>query len=386
MTTTVLRGLTWGHRRATGPLDPLSAAFTERHPDIAVDWVVRPLSDFEHQGLEELASIYDLIIYDHPFSGSIVEAGAFEPLSSYPHTMLGLAEASRYLGKSMLSYRFGGSVFGLPIDAATQHAAYRADILEGAGEAVPASWFEATALGARLAGRGIKLGLAVKTPHAGLAVAALMANAGRPWVTDPDQAFEIDRDAFVAAYEAVRELFAFSHREALQWNAIDLHEAMIARDDIVYTPCVYGYGTYGEADHRRRLSFADFAGRVAPYHAGSVLGGTGLAVSRNVANKDAALAFVAFAASEEGQRHIQSKHGQPGLASLWTGGEADARFNGFFSGARRSIETAWMRPRHRGYIGFQAAFGEVVAKGLEQNAQGVSLWTEVQSLFAGVNS
>lgn len=386
MTTTVLRGLTWGHRRATGPLEPLSAAFTERYPGIAVDWVVRPLSDFEHQSLAELASIYDLIIYDHPFSGSIVEAGAFEPLSSHPQTMLGLADASRYLGKSLCSYRSGGSVFGLPIDAATQHAAYRADLLDDAGEAVPVSWSDAIALGGRLARRGVKLGLAVKTPHAGLAVAALMANAGFPWVTDPDRQFEIDRGAFVEAYEAVREIFSYCHREALHWNAIDLHEAMIARDDIAYTPCVYGYGTYGEADYRRRLSFADFAGRVAPYHAGSVLGGTGLAVSRQSKHKQAALAFVAFAASEEGQRLIQSKHGQPGLASLWTQGEADRRFNGFFSGARRSIETAWIRPRHRGYIGFQAVFGTVIADGLESSAGAGTLWSNVAALFEGVNS
>lgn len=348
--------------------------------------MVRPLSDFEHQGLSELASIYDLIIYDHPFSGSIVETGAFEPLSSHPETMLSLRDAPRYLGRSMVSYRFGGSVFGLPIDAATQHAAYRADLLEAAGEAVPGNWGDTIALGERLAKHGVKLGLAVKTPHAGLAVAALMSNAGAAWPTAPDAPFAVDRDAFVDAYDDVRRLFAFCHREALDWNAIDLHEAMVERDDIAYTPCVYGYGTYGEGDHRKPLRFADFAGRVAPYHAGSVLGGTGLAVSRRSANKTAALRFIAFASSLEGQRLIQSKHGQPGLAELWTEGEADTRFNGFFSGARRAIETAWVRPRHRGYIGFQAAFGDVVAEGLRANSAGATVWQRVEPLAAGVNS
>jgi multiple sugar transport system substrate-binding protein len=386
MTTTVLRGLNWGHRRATGPLGPLTAAFCEHHPDIDVEWVVRPLSDFEHQGLSGLASVYDLIIYDHPFSGSIVETGAFEPLSSHPQTKLSLADASRYLGPSMRSYRMGGSVFGVPIDAATQHAAYRADLLEAAAESVPTSWSDAIALGQRLEKHGMKLGLAVKTPHAGLAIAALMANAACPWTTDVDTPFGMDRDGFVSAYEAVRELFSYCHREAIEWNAIDLHEAMVARDDIAYTPCVYGYGTYGEADYRRRLSFADFAGGVAPYHAGSVLGGTGLAVSRHSPNKEAALAFAAFAASEEGQRLIQTKHGQPGLASLWSAGEADQRFNGFFTGARRSIETACMRPRHRGYIGFQAAFGDVVAAGLDAGETGATVWRRVPALLEGVNS
>ena len=386
MKTTILRGLTWGHRRATGPLEPLTSAFTALNPDIAVEWEVRSLSDFEHQGLAEIASIYDLLIYDHPFGGSIVESGAFEPLGSHPQTFLTLACASRYLGGSMLSYRMGGSVFGLPIDAATQHAAYRGDLLDAAGEEVPANWEEALALGRRLSRRGIRLGLAIKTPHAGLVVAALMANAGVPWSTAPDAPFSLDREGFLVAYEAVREMFALCHHEALEWNAIDLHEAMVARDDIAYTPCVYGYGTYGEADFRRRLSFGDFAGRVAPYHARSVLGGTGLAVSRHSGSKAAALSLVAFAASEEGQRLIQSRHGQPALAALWVAGEADTRFNGFFTGVRRSIETAWIRPRHRGYIPFQAAFGEVVAEGLRNDETAVALWPRIEPLLAGVNA
>lgn len=385
MTDTVLRGLTWGHRRAVAPLAPLTAAFTASHPDISVDWIVRPLSDFEHQGLAGLADAYDLIIYDHPFSGSIVESGAFEPLSSHPGTRLELGDAPRYLGPSLLSYRFGGSVFGLPIDAATQHAAYRADLLAAAGERIPQSWQVAIALGRRLDRQGIKLGLAVTTPHAGLTVAALMANAGTPWPTSPDEAFAVDRAGFIDAYESVRELFAYCHVDCLDFNAIDLHEAMVARDDIAYTPCVYGYGTYGEADHPRRLSFADFAGRVAPFHAGSVLGGTGLAVSRRSRHKAAALAFVRFAATEVGQALIQSAHGQPGLGSLWTEGEADNRFNGFFTAARPSIEAAWIRPRTRSYIDFQASFGALVAEGLRASRPGTALWVGVASLQNEVN-
>jgi multiple sugar transport system substrate-binding protein len=299
--------------------------------------------------------------------------------------MLSLTEATRYLGGSMLSYRIGGSVFGLPIDAAAQHAVYRADLLSDADEAVPVSWNEALALGARLAPRGVRLGLAIKTPHAGLALAALMTNAGAPWSTAPDEPLFIDRVAFVDAYEAIRELFAYCHAESLDWNAIDLHEAMVAGDDIAYTPCVFGYGTYGEADYRRRLSFADFAGRIAPYHAGSVLGGAGLAVSRCSANKEAALEFVAFAASEEGQGLILSMHGQPGLAALWAEGEADSRFNGFFTSTCRSIEMAWTRPRHRGYIVFQIKIGEIVAAGLRDKARGTAVWSHVEPFIGGVN-
>jgi multiple sugar transport system substrate-binding protein len=386
MTKTVLRGLTWGHRRATGPLVPLTATFNERHPDIEVEWIVRPLSDFEHQGLRDLASVYDLIIYDHPFSGSIVETGAFEPLSGYPELQVRVADSSRYLGQSLLSYRLGGTVWGLPIDAATQHSAFRTDLLAGAKEAVPTSWQDALTLGQRLERSGLRLGLAVKTPHAILTIAALMANLGCPWETSADGAFSLDRRGFAEAYEQVSALLAFCPDEALAWNAIDLHEAMVETDSIAYCPCVYGYGTYGEADQRRPLSFGDFAGLMSPYYAGSVLGGTGLAISRASANKPAAVTFLAFAASGEGQRLMASRHGQPALAAAWHDADIDQRFNGFFSGARRSVETAWLRPRHRGYIEFQAQAGQIVAEALRQREDAASVWTRIEPLLNTVNS
>jgi multiple sugar transport system substrate-binding protein len=386
MTKTVLRGLTWGHRRATGPLIPLTAAFQQRYPDIEVEWIVRPLSDFEHQGLPGLASVYDLIIYDHPFSGSIVETGAFEPLSSHPELQVALADSHRYLGQSLLSYRFGGTVWGLPIDAATQHSVYRADLLANHEEAVPVSWHDAIALGQRLRGKGLSLGLAVKTPHAILTIAALMANLGSPWETSPDGIFSVDGPGFEEAYGQMRALLAFCPEGALAWNAIDLHEAMVQTDAFAYCPCVYGYGTYGEADQRHPLSFGDFAGLTAPYYAGSVLGGTGLAISRASGNKAAALSFVAFASSEEGQRLMTDRHGQPGLAVAWYDAKIDRRFNGFFSGARRSVETAWMRPRHRGYIDFQARAGEVVAHSLRAGDGAANVWSKIEPLLAMVNT
>ena len=75
-----LKGLAWGHRRATGPLEPLSAAFRRDHPDVSVEWSVRPLSDFEHQPIASIADRFDLMIIDHPFCGDIAASGACLPL------------------------------------------------------------------------------------------------------------------------------------------------------------------------------------------------------------------------------------------------------------------------------------------------------------------
>lgn len=304
-----------------------------------------------------------MIIYDHPFSGDIASGEILVDLGAALPDLLGPAADSLYVGPSLASYRFDGAVYGAPIDAATEHAAYRADLLATLGAPVPRDWEGVIALGRAARQRGLYLGAAIATPHAGLAAAALMANAGRAWSTDASAPFAIDGPALGEALDALAELAAFCPPEALAWNSIDLHDAMVARDDIAYAPCVYGYATYGEADMRRRLSFADFPGRRPPFEAGSAIGGTALGVAAGSVNREAALAFVRFALSAEAQdRIIPAYHGQPARLSAWFDADVDARFNGFFSGVRRSLETAWIRPRRAGYIPFQHEAGTIAAR------------------------
>ena len=175
-----LCGLSWGHRRANGPLGPLVARFRREHPEIEIDWQVRPLSDFEHQGIAGVAERFDLVIYDHPFSGDIEASGAFLPLDDLVPELAPTGSA-RYVGPSLDSYRYRGRIYGAPVDAATQHALVRADLMES--DVIPTRWDDVLALGARLRSRGLFLGFAGETPHAGLTVAALMANAGTAWPT-----------------------------------------------------------------------------------------------------------------------------------------------------------------------------------------------------------
>ena len=383
MAGTVLKGLSWGHRRATGPLQPLVDRFRETHPDIDVQWTVRPLSDFEHQGLAGVAELFDLIIYDHPFSGDLLASGAFMPLDRH---LPGLTEADdiSFIGDSLTSYRYGGAVWGAPIDGATQHALYRADLL--GARPLPERWDDVLSLGADLRREKLWLGLACETPHAGLVVGALMSNAGKGWSTDPDQPFHIDRAALREALELTAEVVALCPPEAIGWNSIDLHDQMVARDDVVYAPCVYGYATYGEADMRRRLSFAPFPGTTAPYAAGTAIGGTAVGLSRHCTDQKAALAFIAFLLSDEAQREIiPAHHGQPALASAWGDAAIDARFNGFFSATRSTIDSAWIRPRLPGYPNFQKEAGIMLRCALARDMTVDAALDAIEGLAATVN-
>ena len=356
-----LKGLGWGHRRAIDPLAPLTRAYQRSRPDVAIDWTIRPLGDFEHQPIADIAGRYDFLIIDHPFCGDVAASNALLPLEAAIPDRLG-ADADRlYVGASLPSYRYAGHVWAAPIDAATPHAAFRADLLDRAGEAVPRNWAETVALGRRLSRAGLWLATPAASPHGFATVASLMANLGQPIATDPDAAFGFDRDTMAVALDALDEVLAQSPPETLDWNAIAIEEAMVARDDIAFTPCVYGYATYAEADMRAPLRFSDFCGLKAPFAAGSMLGGTGLAVSATTGNRDAALAFVRFCLSREAQdRIIPDNHGQPALTSAWEDAANDARFGGYYSAVRRSIETAWIRPRRPGYIRFQAAAGRII--------------------------
>ena len=356
-----LKGLAWGHRRATGPLAPLTEAFRRERPEVTIDWIVRPLSDFEHQPIADIAGRYDFLIIDHPFCGDIVASNALLPLEDAMPDLLGPDADRLYVGASLPSYRYGGHVWAAPIDAATPHAAFRADLLDRVGEALPQSWAKTVELGKRLRRAGLWLATPAASPHGFATVASLMANLGRPIATDPAAAFDLHRETMAQALDALDEVLALSPPETLDWNAIAIEEAMVARDDIAFTPAVYGYATYAEADMRAPLRFRDFCGLTAPFEAGSMLGGTGLSISAATPNRDAALAFVRFCLSAAAQdRIIPEHHGQPARVSAWADPANDRRFGGYYSAVRRSIDSAWIRPRWPGYIRFQAEAGRAV--------------------------
>lgn len=377
----------WKHRRAIDPLMVAVAQFKQQHPNIDIQVDERPLSDFEHQGIEGVSKEYDLIIYDHPFTGDIAKGEVFLPLDVHLPELFGPQADALYVGPSLSTYRYNGHVWGAPIDAATQHALVRHDLMAAAGETIPTTWHEVLALGERLQKHNLKLGFGIETPHAICAIAALMANQGTPWTNKEGEALVIDRAAFTANLQLVRKLMSFCPPEAMHWNSIDLHAEMVARDDIAYSPCVYGYATYGEADMRKPLGFAPFPGVQAPYHAGTAIGGTAFGISRHCKNPQAALDFVAYFVSPPVQDvTIPENHGQGATLSSWMRTENDALFNGFYSAATETIQTAWTRPRMAGYPLFQQHAGDVIAATLRDEIPEEQAIDEVMRLVDELNS
>jgi multiple sugar transport system substrate-binding protein len=353
----MLRGLNWGHRRATGPMNAAAARFAPVAPDDArIAWDVQPLSGFEHGLGPALVDRYDLIVFDHPFCGAIARDGLLRPLDG----ALSPLRDEDFVGPSLSSYRYAGALWALPIDGATQVAVYRPDLIGDHGE-VPRTWSDVIALGRAARRDGQWLGLACLNPHAALVLAALCAHLGAPWSPDPE-AEPFDPVSLRSAIGALREVLEFVHPDCLGFNAIDLHEAMVARDDLIYCPLAYGYLTYGEADGRRPLRFADFPALAGSAPCGTVLGGTGLGLTRSCRDVDAAHRFLAMLASGPAQVElVAGHHGQPGHVAAWNDPAVDARYGGAFSATRATVDAAWVRPRFPGYIQVQHACGDLVA-------------------------
>ncbi len=369
-----LRGMTWGHRRAIDPLLATKALFEQRHPEIEIEWASRPLSGFEFTPVPDLARDYDLIVLDHPFCGEIAATGCLLPVDD----IIRAAGGNRYVGPSLESYSYAGACWAVPIDAAAQVAVSRPDLLQALDAMPPADWRALIALGEKASRKNFKLAIGLKGVHSLMTFFTLCANLGSPCSTDPEQPLA-DRDTARQVLDHIRALLAYCPKEALDWNSIELHDVMVARDDLVTCPAVYCYATYAESDQRKPLRFHDLPGPNGP--GGSTIGGTGLGLSAYRGNDEAAQAYARFAASPEVQRLFAEHHGQPARRETWTDPTIDARFGRCYAETLKTMEACWIRPRFPGYLGFQAKGGDLIEQHLRGQIDEATLLDLLQRTF-----
>jgi len=347
-----LNGITWEHRRAIDPLVKTADLFSQIRPDIVINWDKQPLSGFEFTPVSELAKKYDFLILDNPFCGAIEAERSLIPLND----IVGNIE-NNLVGPSVASFRFGDSIWALPVDAATQVQVVRPDLLDRTGFDVPKDWQEMIALGSEVRKRGLYFAIGLSGVHSLMTFFTLMANLGHPCASSPEQSF-CDQEAAGEVLSLLREFLQFCPTEVLDWNTIKLHEAMAEGDNLVLCPAVYGYATYAEKDQKHQLEFHDFPGPNGP--AGTTLGGAGLGVSASCQHVEAALDYVRFAAQADTQIAFTHHHGQPARVEAWESPNADATFQSYCRNTRMTHNKAWIRPRYNGYMSFQAKAGNMI--------------------------
>lgn len=344
-----LRGMTWDHPRAYEPLE----AAARRHPEAgSIVWDRQPLSHFESRPIEELARSHDLLVIDHPGLGAAIPSGALAPMGDlFDPSELGDWQAAS-IGGTWESYALEGSQWALPIDAATQTQVLGPRV---AG-AAPAQWAEVPAFAAEH-----RTVLCLGGPHALLMLLGMCA--------DPASTLApgtlLHPDPALRALALLAAVWGQCDQALSQGDPIAVHEA-IARSAADYCPLAYAYASYARpAPGGHPLRWAD-APAFASGIPGSVLGGTGLAVSA-VSGADAAgvreVVRALMRPDVQGGLFPEAG-GQPAARAAWHSEEVDHAWGRYYSSTRHSLETAWVRPRMCGWIPFQDNASDVVRQAI----------------------
>ncbi len=370
MSTIKLKGMTWSHPRG---YDPMVAGAEQWLADkgVEIEWEKRSLQDFETFPVEELARNFDMIVIDHPHVGQITKEGCLLPLD-VPGRETELKElADGSVGQSFPSYNWQGRQWAFPLDAATQVQAWRPDLMDKPAT----SWGEVL----RLARAG-KVLLPLRSPHSLMCFYTLVANAGTPCAVEGEL---ISVEDGVKAFEQLREIASLVKPKCFGMDPIAVFEEMAKPDsDIACSPLIYGYVNYAMPGFRDRLiRFADIPAGAAGV-AGSALGGTGIAVSAFSKHPEAAIDFAYWIASGDVQKGLYAaSNGQPGHADAWEDDTVNNATSGFYRDTRATLEGAWVRPRHDGYMPFQEAASERINKGLRENEKAEVVIADLNRLF-----
>jgi multiple sugar transport system substrate-binding protein len=363
-----LRGMTWDHPRGWLPLEACARAWKER-TGVEVTWDRRSLQDFESYPVEELASRYDLIIIDHPHVGQIFEEDCLLPLDD--PRLQALARAS--VGASYPSYFWRGRQWAVPVDAASQVQAWCSDRMA----APAADWDEVMALA--LQGR---VTLPLRAPHALMCLFSLVAQLGAPANVEGPRLFEPGVAA--TAIERLRALMHLVDPACLQQDPIDALNGMAQPDSrVACAPLIFGYVNYAWEGFRPvRVRFADIPDLEGRGPQGAVLGGTGMAISARTAHAQEALEFALWTAEAATQAGVYAMAGgQPAHPAAWDSAEVNAQAADFYRATRRTLEGAWVRPRHNGYMPFQDAGSRRLLDGMQAGEAAASIVDALNRMY-----
>lgn len=368
MTTITLKGMTWDHPRGYEPLAACSALWQQR-TGVRISWDRRSLQDFESFPVDELARQYDLIVVDHPHVGQVTREGCLLPFDEA--RLASIAQGT--VGRSFPSYHWQGRQWALPIDAATQVQAWRPDRLEAA----PTDWAQVLELA-----RAGRVALPLRAPHSLMCLYTLCAQRGAPGRVEGPELFDVEVASEVC--EQLRAVIDVIDPQCLAMDPIAVFEAMAqpaSRIDCV--PLIYGYVNYAWQGFRPvRLGFADIPRFQGRGPVGSALGGTGIAVSARTAHAKEAFDFALWVADAEAQRGpFAAAGGQPGHAAAWEDEAVNATAGDFYRATRATLEGAWVRPRHDGYMPFQHAASLRLNAGLQSAEPARAIVQALNTMF-----
>lgn len=354
--TVTLKGLTWDHPRGYAPLIAGAPEYEREHPGVKIQWDRRTLREFGEAPIEQYVSRYDLMIVDHPFVGFAATHNVLVDLSTFLSDTQKLRFDQDSVGPSWQSYWYKDALWAFPIDAATQVASYRPDLLSKFSAGPPSTLVNAIELGkeARKSGKFV---IVPACPTDAISLFfTLTANLGNPIAEDADPFVESPLAHQVLG--CLHELIAVAHPRSVDWNPIQVYDFMTSSDEAIYCPYGFGYSNYSRKSLPVKLKFTDAPAAGQRGCAGTMLGGTGVAISTATAQRDQALAYAEWLVTQEHQCGTYFRGGgQPASLAAWTSSELNAASDDFFRGTLRTLQSAYVRPRFAGFVRFFEAAG-----------------------------
>lgn len=364
--TVAFKGLTWDHPRGFNALDRAG------RQDAIIQWDRQPLEGFESAPIADLCASYDLVVLDHPHLGEALANDCLWPLEKVfcQNDLQQIAKSS--IGPSYRSYEMAGSAWALPLDAASQVMALRPEY----EHQVPESWDDCLSFAERTGG----VALSLAGPHAVLSLMSIaaaydaqldLANGG--WLPTA---------LFIQSYELLAALYAQSSHIAIDRNPIGILDAMSENESIALCPLVYGYVPYAARPEPRKVLFRNAPFAYSGGRTGSILGGTGIGISRRCVPSQELIDHLLWLLSTETQTgFIVANDGQPSSRAAWQNVEVNRPVSDFYRNTHDTLEHAAVRPRHHGYIKFQAEASALLRQALAEQQSPQHVCDRLQSAF-----
>ena len=349
-----LKGIAWNHSRGFVSVVATGQRYEELNPHVRISWEKRSLQEFADKPLQDLVGRYDLLIVDHPFTGFAAEEGVLAAYEDYLPQEYLADQLKNSVGASCNSYRYFDKQWALACDAAAPISSWRPDLLEQSGFELPKTWDDLL-----LMAKKDKVALAAFPVDSMMHYIMLCVALG---------GFPADTERSKQALELLKELVSLCPDWGLQKNPIQVAEYMTQNDDIIYCPFAYGYSNYSRdyyaENHLKAGGLVTLDGETLS----SVLGGAGIAVSAHSKNTEEAMKYAAFTSSPEQQKGLYYEAGgQPGHRGAWQDSHVNTSCHDFFKDTLQTLDQAYVRPSHSGYIPFQDKAGPVVHSYLSNN-------------------
>jgi multiple sugar transport system substrate-binding protein len=316
-----------------------------------VHWDRRSLYSFGEGDLGDFANRYDLVIYDHPFVGDVAAKGWLLDLSRFLSEADRTAFAADEVGASWQAYAYDGGIWALPIDTAAQTSARRDDLLQRFDPEVPTMLTDLFELARKAEKHGLYIGWPAVPTDLMCTLVSIAASMGH----NPGR----DAGDFLAAADAVEvvellgSLARVAHPASRSWNPIRSLDHMATNDDVVYVPYAFNYVNYSRPETGKPIAFGAVPRVAAGLPARTIQGGAGLGIYHNAADPQAAIDYAMYlsGAAYQAGDYVASG-GQPGSRAAWLSADCNARTNNFFRDCLPTLDAAYLRPTHPGFVPF----------------------------------